>query len=230
MTTSDYLTQLQQDKQDLVDNLTAKGITGLTGDETFTELVPEVLNIPSGSSAEITNGNYFFFEGNRLNDYNNLKSLFKNLATAQSMFASSNIETFSSDDIDLSNVSGDGCKNMFYNCSSLKTISKFETGALSNTQNLFASCRVLQDIPILNIGNGIATSHRMLSGSVTNLTTQSLDNLLVSLANSNIIGGSKTLYEIFTRSDMSSYYPVSTIEALPHYQDFVNAGWSIGWS
>ena len=47
MTTSDYLTQLQQDKQDLVDNLTEKGITGLTGDETFTELVPEVLNIQS---------------------------------------------------------------------------------------------------------------------------------------------------------------------------------------
>ena len=48
ITTSDYLNQLRTDKQDLVDNLTAKGISGLTGDETFTELVPEVLNIPSG--------------------------------------------------------------------------------------------------------------------------------------------------------------------------------------
>ena len=48
MTTQDYLEQLQQDKADLVDNLTEKGIEGLTGDETFTELVPEVLNIPSG--------------------------------------------------------------------------------------------------------------------------------------------------------------------------------------
>lgn len=51
MTTSDYLEQLQQDKQDLVDNLTTKGITGLTGDETFTELVPEVLNIHSGGGS-----------------------------------------------------------------------------------------------------------------------------------------------------------------------------------
>lgn len=50
MTTSDYLTQLQQDREDLVDNLETKGITGLTGDETFTELVPEVLNIPSGTA------------------------------------------------------------------------------------------------------------------------------------------------------------------------------------
>lgn len=47
-TTSDYLTQLQQDREDLVDNLEEKGITGLTGDETFTELVPEVLNIETG--------------------------------------------------------------------------------------------------------------------------------------------------------------------------------------
>lgn len=48
MTTADYLNQLEQDRQDLVDNLETKGITGLTGDETFTELVPEVLNIQGG--------------------------------------------------------------------------------------------------------------------------------------------------------------------------------------
>ena len=50
MTTADYLNQLEQDRQDLVTNLGTKGITGLVGDETFTELVPEVLNIPSGGA------------------------------------------------------------------------------------------------------------------------------------------------------------------------------------
>ena len=53
MGTSDYLTQLQQDREDLVDNLETKGITGLTGDETFTELVPEVLNISGGGGADL---------------------------------------------------------------------------------------------------------------------------------------------------------------------------------
>ena len=48
MTTADYLNQLEQDRHDLVDNLETQGITGLTGDETFTELVPEVLNIQTG--------------------------------------------------------------------------------------------------------------------------------------------------------------------------------------
>ena len=48
ITTSDYLNQLITDKQDLVDNLTEQGIEGLTGDETFTELVPKVLDIQTG--------------------------------------------------------------------------------------------------------------------------------------------------------------------------------------
>ncbi len=47
MAISDYLTSLINDRDNLVTNLTAMGITGLTGDETFTELVPEVLNAQS---------------------------------------------------------------------------------------------------------------------------------------------------------------------------------------
>ena len=55
MTTSDYLEQLEQDREDFVDNLETKGITGLSGDETFTQLVPQVLNIPSGSGDDVSN-------------------------------------------------------------------------------------------------------------------------------------------------------------------------------
>ena len=64
MTTSDYLNQLIEDRNDLVDNLETKGITGLTGDETFTELVPEVLNISSG----VDINDYFLSSGN-MNGY-----------------------------------------------------------------------------------------------------------------------------------------------------------------
>ena len=44
----DLLDNLENDRDTLVTNLTTQGITGLTGDETFTELVPEVLNIQTG--------------------------------------------------------------------------------------------------------------------------------------------------------------------------------------
>ncbi len=53
MTTQDYLDQLESDRSDMVDNLETKGITGLTGDETFTELVPEILNISGGGGATL---------------------------------------------------------------------------------------------------------------------------------------------------------------------------------
>ena len=46
-TTTQLLNQLIQDKKDLVTNLTTKGIT-CTNEETFTQLVPKVLDITSG--------------------------------------------------------------------------------------------------------------------------------------------------------------------------------------
>ena len=71
MTTADYLEQLQQDKDDLVDNLTTKGITGLTGDETFTELVPEVLNIQTGgkTTPEEKDVCFYDYDGTLLYSY-----------------------------------------------------------------------------------------------------------------------------------------------------------------
>lgn len=71
-TISEQLTQLISDRDDLVDNLTTKGITGLTGDETFTELVSEVLNIPSGGTpviAPMKDVNFYDYDGTRLYSY-----------------------------------------------------------------------------------------------------------------------------------------------------------------
>lgn len=50
-TTNEYLNQLQKDKQNLVDNLNDKGVTA-SNIETFTSLVPKVLDIQSSSSTE----------------------------------------------------------------------------------------------------------------------------------------------------------------------------------
>ena len=50
-TTTDYINQLKTDKQKLVDNLISKGVQA-TDNETFTDLVPKVLDIQSGGSDE----------------------------------------------------------------------------------------------------------------------------------------------------------------------------------
>lgn len=71
MTTQDYLDQLESDRSDMVDNLETQGITGLTGDETFTELVPEILNIAGGESPEAIKKdvNFYDYDGKRLYSY-----------------------------------------------------------------------------------------------------------------------------------------------------------------
>ena len=51
MTTEQYLNQLKTDKQSLVNNLIEKGVSA-TEEETFTTLVPKVLDISSGGSED----------------------------------------------------------------------------------------------------------------------------------------------------------------------------------
>lgn len=70
-TIAEQLTQLQNDKQVLVDNLVAKGVDA-SNDETFTTLVPKINDIPSGGgvvSKEIKDINFFDYEGTCLYSY-----------------------------------------------------------------------------------------------------------------------------------------------------------------
>lgn len=65
-----YLESLINDRNTLADNLVSKGIPGITGDETFTELVPEVLNIPSGSVVvREKDVNFYDYDGTITNSY-----------------------------------------------------------------------------------------------------------------------------------------------------------------
>lgn len=49
---------LKSDRTTIVNNLTTMGITGLTGNETFTELAPEILNIVTTTpvTTDVDNG------------------------------------------------------------------------------------------------------------------------------------------------------------------------------
>lgn len=67
-TTADYLTQLQTDKQNLVNNLVEKGVEA-TSDETFTSLVPKVLEIESSSILSENDVNLYDYDGRLLYSY-----------------------------------------------------------------------------------------------------------------------------------------------------------------
>lgn len=124
--------------------------------------------------------------------------------------------------IDTSNVVN--MQGLCNGCISLLSISLIDTSNVTNMSSMFYQCNVLSDVPILNTSK-VTNFTNIFNGSRT-LTNASLDNILQMCINSVSYTGTKTLAQLGINS---AYYPASRIEALPHYQDFINAGWTIGY-
>lgn len=158
-TTSEYLQQLQTDKQNLVDNLVTKGVSA-TSNETFTSLVPKVLDIQSGGTdAEITDASYLFYNGTRLDYLNELLNLCKNVTSTYQMFyLCSTLKSVDLSDFDMSNVTT--MYYMFYMCTSLKSIIWKNGTTSKNTDmgNVFYACNNLESIDLSNFDTSNVTS------------------------------------------------------------------------
>lgn len=115
--------------------------------------------------------------------------------------------------------------NMFFGCSSITTIPLIDTSRATNVGNMFNSCTNLTTIPIFDF-SGCNRLYNTFA-NCPNFTDTSLDNILKICINSNVTSTSrKTLVDVgFT----STVYPASRIQALPSYQDFIDAGWTIGY-
>lgn len=203
MTTEDYLNQLETDRQTLITNLTTKGITGLTGNETFTELVPKVLDIASGANL----GDYFTKQiaGGSSSNYSYLYQNIKRIP----------------DDTVVTNT------RMYYafaSCTALESIPPLDFTGVWDMTSMCNGCVALTDVPLLDTSS--VTRMRNCFSYCYNLTDESLNNILKMCAN--VSGGyqqTKTLSDIGITN--STTYPVSRIEALSNYQEFINAGWTI---
>ena len=115
----------------------------------------------------------------------------------------------------------------FMNCKSLRTLPPYNVSNVTNFYYMCSGCIELRDVPILNFSN--ATSEISLNGvfaSCRKLTDESIDNILISCITAVNFSGTKTLMYL---GFSSSFFPASRIEALPHYQDFLDAGWTIGY-
>lgn len=180
MTTSDYLTQLQQDREDFIDNLETKGITGLTGDETFTELVPEVLNISTGadlseyfdntpSTISSTDGwgrtNFIKKTPDLIipNSLTSLSRLFMNSSIVPKIICTDNITDFSFlysstyvNEIDVSGLdltNATTVDHMFFYCSATTIIGLEDIGTIpANDFNyMFQNCSELTSIDLSSL-------------------------------------------------------------------------------
>ncbi len=119
-----------------------------------------------------------------------------------------------------------GCGSMFQNCSNLISVGMTNIG--NNATKMFAYCTELKDVSITSAS--YVTSVNSLQNmyqSCLKLTNESLDNILQMCISATQYGGTKTLAYLGITD--TTAYPSSRIQALPHYQDFINAGWTIGY-
>ena len=123
--------------------------------------------------------------------------------------------------LDFSNVTD--ATNIFYNCQNLETVSSINFSKANNLLYAFYSCTNLKNVGEITIKS--TSDIRGMFNGCNSLTDESLDNILQMCI---------TATELYTKTLVnigfnSTYYPSSRIQALPHYQDFIDAGWTIGY-
>ena len=117
--------------------------------------------------------------------------------------------------------------SIFKGCRNLETanIPSIATNNITNFTTMFQNCSSLQTISYIDISHSINKLQNMFSGC-SSLSNTSLDIILQMCINATSYTGTKTLSNMGLSS---TYYSTSTIQALTHYQDFINAGWTIGY-
>lgn len=115
--------------------------------------------------------------------------------------------------------------SMFQNCRRLTEIPQLDISNGANLNLMFSGCTKLKKVPVLNLSK--ATNINGMFSSCISLTDESLDNILQSCININPNYLNTKAFAVM--GFISTYYPASRIQALPHYQDFIDAGWTIGY-
>lgn len=172
MKTSDYIASLQSDKENLVSNLNEKGVEA-TNEETFTSLVPKVLDIKSGGDA----WEYFTEEidGGRLQNplyfIKKIPPFIFNGDNAGMMFMC----LYEAEYIDLSRIDTNNCtimENMFSNCKKIKELdlSKFNTSKCTWFRHMFGSCESLINLDLSNFDFSKGDHVDLMFANCINLT------------------------------------------------------------
>ena len=106
--------------------------------------------------------------------------------------------------------------------SNIKEVPLIDISALTSITSFFQDFKSLETVPVLD------TSHiTNMSNMFTRcwaLSDESLDNILQMCINATSYTATKKLYSIGINL---TNYSTERIQALPHYQDFINAGWTL---
>lgn len=106
-------------------------------------------------------------------------------------------------------------------------VRKLDTTGKTNFSYLFKTAENLANIPVLDTSSATNFQY-MFTGVGAHLTDQALDNILQMCINATSYTGTKTLGMGGMHLSMSKVPNYDTrIPALPHYQEFIDAGWRI---
>lgn len=116
--------------------------------------------------------------------------------------------------------------SLFNGCSKLERVNlSMNSNCVSKTNisysYMFMNCSKIKDIPVFDFSTISNNSFYNMFYNCTSLTNQSLDNILQSC-----ISGTHVSMKKLSYLGVNSQYD-SIIPTLPHYQDFINAGWII---
>ena len=184
-TIAEQLTQLQTDKETLVNNLVAKGVEA-TSDETFTTLVPKVNDIQTGGG-DISK--YFtdtIVGGNSSIGGSNWSSTIKKLPPM--------------------NINGTNCTYMYYGFKGIEIdLSNFNMNLkLTNIASMFQDCNNLTSLDLGNFNTINITDINDLFRNCYNLT-----NVNLSSFNTNKVKGFVRMFmncQKLVELDLSSFY------------------------
>lgn len=114
-------------------------------------------------------------------------------------------------------------RNAFQGCTSITEVKNWDFSKVTTCSNMFSECLELVYVPVLNLIS--VNSMTSMFMYCTKLSDESLDNILQICINvPATYSATKTLANVGVRTQD---YPRAKIIELPHYQDFVSAGWSI---
>ena len=142
------------------------------------------------------------------------------------------------------NTPASATEHMFEGCASLTTVNLFDTSAVTNARYMFKGCASLVTAPLYDLSactllnelfNGCTalvniplydasacTNFTSFVNNCLQLSDTSLDNILQMCIDATAYTGTKKLSQLGVNSAYDT-----RIAALPHYQDFLDAGWII---
>ena len=193
----------------------------LTGNcQRFARDCNSLLSVPSTYDfSGVTNAQSMFQGCSSLTSFS--QTNFSSATNVSQLFQScSGITSFPN--LDCSNATSS--QQMFQSCR-MVTAPNITFTKLQNSMSMFNNCENLENVPIYDTSKIQSFWLEEMFSYCLKLTDTSLDNILQMCINAVNYTGTKKLTALGINDRTA--YPLSRIQALPHYQDFIDAGWTI---